>query len=162
MQNGDIESVLFLLTVRVNVNNRVQDATQVTPLHLCVQNGNEIILRNLVIVLPSFFERRFYAASTIQLLAGANINDVTANRRSALHIAAENNRGSICSILLENQIHANLVDSNQNTGMPSSRVKSIIYLLSVALHVAVQHGHYDVVRRLLSESDIDVLTINMK
>lgn len=48
MQNGDIESVLFLLTVQVNVNTRVQDATQLTPLHICVQTGNEIILRNLV------------------------------------------------------------------------------------------------------------------
>ncbi len=53
----------------------------------------------------------------IQLLAGANINDVTANRRSALHIASENNRGFICSILIENHIQTNLLDSNQNTGM---------------------------------------------
>ncbi|CAF1118017.1 unnamed protein product [Rotaria sordida] len=127
VQNGDIESVLFLLTVNVNVNNRVDDANQLTPLHLCVQTGNEIILRNL-------------------LLAGANINDVTANRRSALHLASENNRGFICSILLENHIQANLLDSNHNT----------------ALHLAVQHGHLDVVRRLLSESDIDVFTLNNK
>ncbi|CAF2499543.1 unnamed protein product [Rotaria sp. Silwood2] len=127
VQNGDIESVLFLLTVQVNVNNRVQDASQFTPLHLCVQIGSEIILRNLI-------------------LAGANINDVTANRRSALHIAAENNRGVICSILLENHIHANLTDANQNT----------------ALHLAVQHGNLDVVRCLLAESDIDVLTLNSK
>ena len=48
VQNGDIESVLFLLTVQVNVNNRVQDASQFTPLHLSVQIGSEIILRNLV------------------------------------------------------------------------------------------------------------------
>ncbi|CAF1139911.1 unnamed protein product [Adineta ricciae] len=127
VQNGDIESVLFLLTVHVNVNNRVQDASQLTPLHLCVQTGNEIILRNL-------------------LLAGANINDVTANRRSALHIASENNRGFICSILIENHIQTNLSDANQNT----------------ALHLAVQHGHLDVVRRLLSESDIDVFALNNK
>ncbi|CAF4332706.1 unnamed protein product, partial [Adineta steineri] len=80
------------------------------------------------------------------LLAGANINNVTANRRSALHIASENNRGFICSILIENHIQANLLDSNQNT----------------ALHLAVQHGHSDVVRRLLSESDIDVFTLNNK
>lgn len=53
----------------------------------------------------------------LQLLAGANINDVTANRRSALHIAAENNRAIICGILLENHIHANLLDANQNTGL---------------------------------------------
>ncbi|CAF3345195.1 unnamed protein product [Rotaria socialis] len=127
VQNADIESVLFLLTVHVNVNNRVEDTNQYTPLHLCVQTGNEIILRNL-------------------LLAGANINDVTANRRSSLHIASENNRGSICSILLENNIQTNLLDSNQNN----------------ALHLAVQHGHIDVVRRLLSESDIDVFTPNIK
>ncbi|UJR28238.1 hypothetical protein I4U23_009488 [Adineta vaga] len=127
VQNGDIESVLFLLTVRVNVNNRVQDASQFTPLHLSVQTGSEIILRNLI-------------------LAGANINDVTANRRSALHIAAENNRAVICSILLENHIDANLLDANSNT----------------ALHLAVQSGHLDVVRCLLAESDIDVLTLNAK
>ncbi|CAF3851561.1 unnamed protein product, partial [Rotaria sp. Silwood2] len=96
VQNGDIESVLFLLTVNVNVNNRVDDANQLTPLHICVQTGNEIILRNL-------------------LLAGAQINDVTANRRSALHLASENNRGFICSILLENHIQTNLLDSNHNT-----------------------------------------------
>jgi hypothetical protein len=32
----------------------------------------------------------------------------------------------------------------------------------LALHLAVQHGHLDVVRRLLSESDIDVFTLNIK
>ncbi|CAF0740586.1 unnamed protein product [Adineta steineri] len=127
VQNGDIESVLFLLTVRVNVNNRIQDASQFTPLHLSVQTGSEIILRNLI-------------------LAGASINDVTANRRSALHIAAENNRAVICGILLENHIQANLVDANQNT----------------ALHLAIQNGHIDVVRCLLAESDVDVLTLNAK
>jgi ankyrin repeat protein len=42
---------------------------------------------------------------------------VAANGRSALHIAAENNRATICTILLENHIHANLLDANQNTGL---------------------------------------------
>ena len=38
-----------------------------------------------------------------------------------------------------------------------------IYLkFHLALHLAVQHGHSDVVRRLLSESDIDVFTLNNK
>ncbi|CAF3694746.1 unnamed protein product [Rotaria socialis] len=127
VQNGDIESVLFLLTVHVNVNNCVQDASKFTPLHLSVQIGSEIILRNLI-------------------LAGGKINDVTANSRSALHIAAENNRAAICNILLENHIQANLVDANQNT----------------ALHLAVQHAHADVVRCLLAESDIDELATNAK
>lgn len=118
VQNGDIESVLFLLTVQVNVNNRVQDASQLTPLHLCVQTGSEIILRNLVRINLSMFDCFLYLSDDVhwQLLAGANIDDVTANRRSALHIAAENNRGVICSILLENHILTNLVDANQNTG----------------------------------------------
>ncbi len=37
-----------------------------------------------------------------------------------------------------------------------------IFDFHLALHLAVQHGHLDVVRRLLSESDIDVFTLNMK
>lgn len=48
VQNSDIESVLFLISVQANVNSRVQDAAKVTPLHLAVQAGSEIIVRNLV------------------------------------------------------------------------------------------------------------------
>lgn len=48
--NGDIESVLFLISVHANVNSRVQDAHQHTPLHLAVLALSEIIVRNLVSV----------------------------------------------------------------------------------------------------------------
>ena len=48
VQNSDIESVLFLISVQANVNSRVQDASKLTPLHLAVQAGSEIIVRNLV------------------------------------------------------------------------------------------------------------------
>lgn len=48
VQNSDIESVLFLISVQVNVNSRVQDSSKLTPLHLAVQAGSEIIVRNLV------------------------------------------------------------------------------------------------------------------
>lgn len=48
VQNSDIESVLFLISVQANVNSRVQDASKLTPLHLAVQAGTEIIVRNLV------------------------------------------------------------------------------------------------------------------
>lgn len=48
VQNSDIESVLFLISVQANVNSRVQDAAKLTPLHLAVQAGSEIIVRNLV------------------------------------------------------------------------------------------------------------------
>uniref|UniRef100_A0A3B4Y6H0 Ankyrin repeat and FYVE domain containing 1 n=1 Tax=Seriola lalandi dorsalis TaxID=1841481 RepID=A0A3B4Y6H0_SERLL len=34
VQNSDIESVLFLISVQANVNSRVQDAAKLTPLHL--------------------------------------------------------------------------------------------------------------------------------
>ena len=40
-------------------NNRVQDASQLTPLHLCVQTGNDNYLRNLVRkVFFLFFEEK--------------------------------------------------------------------------------------------------------
>jgi ankyrin repeat protein len=48
IQKSDIESVLFLISIHANVNSRVQDAQQLTPLHLAVQAGSEIIVRNLV------------------------------------------------------------------------------------------------------------------
>jgi rabankyrin-5 len=46
--NSDIETVLSLLSVNVNVNSRVQDAQGKTALHLAVEIGSEIIVRNLV------------------------------------------------------------------------------------------------------------------
>lgn len=48
IQNGDIESVLFLLSVQANPNSRVQDTQKRTPLHIAVQTGSEMIVRNLV------------------------------------------------------------------------------------------------------------------
>ena len=53
IQKGDLESVLFLLSVCVDVNSRLHDSTQMTPLHLAVVSGNEMILRNLVRLLNS-------------------------------------------------------------------------------------------------------------
>jgi len=48
VQKADLEAVLFLLSVCVNVNSRVHDSAQMTPLHLAVVSGNEMIVRNLV------------------------------------------------------------------------------------------------------------------
>ena len=48
IEKTDIESVLFLLSVRANVNSPVQDAAQLTPLHLAVKTGSEILVRNMV------------------------------------------------------------------------------------------------------------------
>ncbi|CAJ0924439.1 unnamed protein product [Ranitomeya imitator] len=97
VQNSDIESVLFLISVQANVNSRVQDASKLTPLHLAVQAGSEIIVRNL-------------------LLAGAKVNELTKHRQTALHLAAQQDLPTICSVLLENGVDFGAADENGNNG----------------------------------------------
>ncbi|KAM9272736.1 rabankyrin-5 isoform 3-T3 [Morus bassanus] len=98
VQNSDIESVLFLISVQANVNSRVQDASKLTPLHLAVQAGSEIIVRNL-------------------LLAGAQVNELTKHRQTALHLAAQQDLPTICSVLLENGVDFAAVDENGNNAL---------------------------------------------
>ncbi|OWK15223.1 hypothetical protein Celaphus_00000878 [Cervus elaphus hippelaphus] len=98
VQNSDIESVLFLISVQANVNSRVQDASKLTPLHLAVQAGSEIIVRNL-------------------LLAGAKVNELTKHRQTALHLAAQQDLPTICSVLLENGVDFAAVDENGNNAL---------------------------------------------
>ncbi|XP_062341098.1 rabankyrin-5 isoform X1 [Osmerus eperlanus] len=98
VQNSDIESVLFLISVQANVNSRVQDAAKLTPLHLAVQAGSEIIVRNL-------------------LLAGAKVNEVTKHRQTALHLAAQQDLATICSVLLENGVDFAALDENGNNAL---------------------------------------------
>ncbi|XP_015790666.1 rabankyrin-5-like [Tetranychus urticae] len=127
IKRGDIESVLFLLSINVNIHSRVQDPVQMTPLHLSVECGSELILRNL-------------------LLAGVNINDVTAQKQTALHIAAEHDHSVIASILLEKGIDFNVADINLNN----------------ALHIACQKGHLATVKVLMNESTIQSDACNAK
>uniref|UniRef100_A0A8D1K9P7 Rabankyrin-5 n=2 Tax=Sus scrofa TaxID=9823 RepID=A0A8D1K9P7_PIG len=98
VQSSDIESVLFLISVQANVNSRVQDASKLTPLHLAVQAGSEIIVRNL-------------------LLAGAKVNELTKHRQTALHLAAQQDLPTICSVLLENGVDFAAVDENGNNAL---------------------------------------------
>ena len=49
IQKGDIESILFLLSIHVDVNSRVQDVNQTTPLHLAARTGNEMLVRSLIL-----------------------------------------------------------------------------------------------------------------
>jgi ankyrin repeat protein len=49
-----METILALLSVNVNVNTRVQDTFGKTPLHLAVEAGNEMVVRNLVIYFNHF------------------------------------------------------------------------------------------------------------
>ncbi|XP_049638108.1 rabankyrin-5 [Suncus etruscus] len=115
VQNSDIESVLFLISVQANVNSRVQDASKLTPLHLAVQAGSEIIVRNL-------------------LLAGAKVNELTKHRQTALHLAAQQDLPTICSVLLENGVDFAAVDENGNNALHlavmHSRLNNIRVLLT--------------------------------
>ncbi|XP_021369516.1 rabankyrin-5-like isoform X1 [Mizuhopecten yessoensis] len=98
IQKSDIESVLFLISVHANVNSRVQDSQQLTPLHLAVTAGSEIIVRNL-------------------LLAGADVNAKTKKNETSLHLAALKDHSVIASILLENGIDYDVVDENLNNAL---------------------------------------------
>ncbi|KAJ8412357.1 hypothetical protein AAFF_G00126930 [Aldrovandia affinis] len=98
VNSSDIESVLFLISVQANVNSRVQDAAKLTPLHLAVQAGSEIIVRNL-------------------LLAGAKVNELTKHRQTALHLAAQQDLPTICSVLLENGVDFAAMDENGNNAL---------------------------------------------
>lgn len=127
IHNVDVETVLFLIGVSANVNSRIQDSSNRTPLHLAVNAGSEILVRHL-------------------LLAGSRVNDVNKHRQTALHMASANNSASIISILLENGVEPDAADEKGNN----------------ALHVAVQCGHVEAVRVLLTESSINAEAFNAR
>uniref|UniRef100_W5M3V4 Ankyrin repeat and FYVE domain containing 1 n=1 Tax=Lepisosteus oculatus TaxID=7918 RepID=W5M3V4_LEPOC len=78
--------------------NRELMLARVYPLHLAVQAGSEIIVRNL-------------------LLAGAKVNELTKHRQTALHLAAQQDLPTICSVLLENGVDFAAVDENGNNAL---------------------------------------------
>ena len=104
-----------------------------------------------------------------KLLAGSNINDLTNNKKSALHLVAEcshENAASIANILIENGIDFNALDSTSNNGKFKDKfflfLKAFLIKYFQALHVSVQHGNLPVIKILLENSDIDVYTLNSK
>lgn len=139
IQKSDIESVLFLLGINVAINSRTNDSAHLTPLHLAVQSGSEIIIRNL-------------------LLAGANVNDFTLQKQNALHLAAGLDRASICTILIENGADFDALDDNLNNALHIAVQKGQLATVKVLLteshinaeavnlrgqnpvHVLAQHG----------------------
>lgn len=120
------------------MNSRVQDSAKLTPLHLAVQAGSEIIVRNLVETPLSF--SIFYICSVsesttasvlfslfvyFKLLAGAKVNELTKHRQTALHLAAQQDLATICSVLLENGIDFAAEDENGNNGMMQFTIQYI-------------------------------------
>uniref|UniRef100_A0A8D8RKA9 Rabankyrin-5 n=2 Tax=Cacopsylla melanoneura TaxID=428564 RepID=A0A8D8RKA9_9HEMI len=98
IQKGDIESVLFLLSVSVDVNSRVQDSTQNTPLHLAATQPNDLLVRNL-------------------LLAGARIDERNSHKQTALHIATETGNTEVIAALVQNGCDYNAVDSEGDNAL---------------------------------------------
>lgn len=127
IMKDDLESVLFLLSIQVDVNSRVHDVNQTPPLHLAASSKNEMLLRNLI-------------------LAGARVNDKDATQKTALLIAAERGNLPAVSALLQNGADFDAVDNDGDN----------------ALHIAVREGHFSVVKELLTESQINAESINLK
>ncbi|XP_044260908.1 rabankyrin-5 [Tribolium madens] len=98
IKKGDIESALFLLTVHVDVNSRVQDPMLTPPLHLAARHGNETLVRSLI-------------------LAGARVDDRDAQKRTALHIAAEAGNAPAVSALLQNNSDYDALDIESNNAL---------------------------------------------
>lgn len=94
----DLESVLFLLSIQVNVNSKVHDMNQTPPLHLSAASENEMIIRNLI-------------------LAGAKLNERDATQKTALHVACERGRLSAVQALLQNGADFDLTDGDGNNAL---------------------------------------------
>ncbi|KAF2882462.1 hypothetical protein ILUMI_23687 [Ignelater luminosus] len=91
IKKRDLESVLFLLSIQVDVNSRVQDPSLSPPLHLAAQYGNETLVRSLI-------------------LAGARIEDRDAHKQTALHIASEAGNAAVVLALIQNNIDFDAVN----------------------------------------------------
>lgn len=98
IMKDDLESVLFLLAIQVDVNSRVHDANQSTPLHLAAASRNEMITRNLI-------------------LAEARINERDSMQKTPLHVAAERGNLSAVSALLQNGSDYDAVDGEGNNAL---------------------------------------------
>ncbi|XP_058978821.1 rabankyrin-5 [Musca domestica] len=98
IMKDDLESVLFLLAIQVDVNSRVHDANQSTPLHLAATSRNEMITRNLI-------------------LAEARVNERDAMQKTPLHIAAERCNLAAVSALLQNGADFDAVDGEGNNAL---------------------------------------------
>jgi len=98
IMKDDLESVLFLLAIQVDVNSRVHDVNQSTPLHLAAASHNEMITRNLI-------------------LAGAHMNERNAVQNLPLHIAIERGNLPAVSALIQNNADFDAADSDGNNAL---------------------------------------------
>jgi ankyrin repeat protein len=127
----DLEAVLFLISVRANVNTRTQDPSSLsggsgngglTPLVLAVSKGNTMIVRNLILAGASVADLNpgiswlrcmvlnIEMKYPFFLISYFYYNIITAGQ-TALQVAAENGLAEVCSILLSNAVNFTVVDN---------------------------------------------------
>nr|XP_045601096.1 rabankyrin-5-like [Procambarus clarkii] len=99
IQKKDMESVLFLLSIHVDMHTRTQDQLSLTPLHLATLSGSEMIVRNLLLV------------------GGGAINELTPQKQTVLHLAAAHDHPHLASIFIENGVCVDAVDDNLNNAL---------------------------------------------
>lgn len=63
-----------------------------------------------------------------QLLAGAKVNELTKHRQTALHLAAQQDLATICSVLLENGVDFAAEDENGNNGLLHSFIAMLLFI----------------------------------
>lgn len=63
-----------------------------------------------------------------QLLAGAKVNELTKHRQTALHLAAQQDLATICSVLLENGVDFAAEDENGNNGTLHSLMLFFVWI----------------------------------
>uniref|UniRef100_A0A914XLN2 Ankyrin repeat and FYVE domain containing 1 n=2 Tax=Plectus sambesii TaxID=2011161 RepID=A0A914XLN2_9BILA len=114
VKQKDLEAVLFLLGVQSDVNVVTQDAARLTPLHICADVGDELIMRNL-------------------LLAGAHVDALSARGYSPLLISTYNDQPQMCSILLENGADCNSVDKLGNNALHAAVHKGSVQCVRILL-----------------------------
>ncbi|CAK9295990.1 unnamed protein product [Gordionus sp. m RMFG-2023] len=114
IKNKDIENVLFLIGIRANVNSRVQDFLQNTPLHLATSESSEIIIRNLI-------------------LAGSDVNAKNTNSQTPLHLAVISGNADYVRIMVENGADIDAKDNNGNSvlhlAIMNGNIECLEYLL---------------------------------
>lgn len=134
IKRNDLESVLFLLSIQVDVNSRVQDATLAPPLHLAAKTGNETLLRSLILAGARVEDRDalkfvliFFYYLFVQLIYGFFY------RQTALHVAAQAGDAGVVLALIQNGVDFDALDVNNDN----------------ALHIAVREGHLNVVSHII-------------
>uniref|UniRef100_A0A183BCC6 ANK_REP_REGION domain-containing protein n=1 Tax=Echinostoma caproni TaxID=27848 RepID=A0A183BCC6_9TREM len=97
VQNVDRAAIFFLIQTGMDMNRRVADMNQYTPLHLAIIAGvPEDIFRSL-------------------LLAGASTEDRTLQKYTPLHLCVVHNRAELLHCLIETGANVNERDSEMNT-----------------------------------------------